>query len=74
MTAERVLEIVHAEVPACREVTLETKLDDTGMDSLDFLFLVGQLEVEFNIKSIPTEQYLKWNTVGDIASWIESLN
>lgn len=74
MTAERVLEIVHAEVPPCREVTLETKLDDTGMDSLDFLFLVGQLEVEFNIKSIPTEQFLKWNTVGDIASWIESLN
>ena len=45
--------------------------DDLGADSLDIVELVMELEDEFNIE-IPDEKAETFETVGDVANYIES--
>ena len=51
-----------AGVPA-EKILPESKFQDLGMDSLDVLSLISDLEQEFNIK-IPNQELLKIKTVG----------
>lgn len=53
-------------------ITLETKLEDLDMDSLDALNLVFELEEAFDI-TIPDEQAFETKTVGEMVSGIEKL-
>lgn len=53
-------------------ISVDTKLEELEMDSLDALNLVFELEEEFNI-SIPDEQAFEMKTVGEMVSGIEKL-
>jgi acyl carrier protein len=52
------------------EITMETKFEDIGLDSLDMVDLVMLLEEEFGIE-IEIQERVK--TVSDLVSLIESL-
>lgn len=51
------------------DVTLDTKLEDLGVDSLDFLDLMQVIGEKF--KPIPEAQFAELNTVGDIAKALQ---
>lgn len=53
-------------------ITPETTLESFGLDSLDGLNLIFELEEEFDI-TIPDEQALKLKTVGEIIDNLEKL-
>ncbi len=53
-------------------ITLETKLKDLEMDSLDALNLVFELEEAFDIV-IPDEQAFETDSVSDMVTGIETL-
>ena len=53
-------------------ITVDTKLTDLGMDSLDALNLVFELEEAFDIV-IPDENAFETETVADMVSGIEKL-
>lgn len=53
-------------------ITVDTKLEDLDMDSLDALNLVFELEEAFDI-TIPDEQAFETKTVGEMVSGIEKL-
>lgn len=74
MTFEKVKEII-VETISCDEdkVTMEAKLaDDLGADSLDAVELNMALEEAFEI-SISDDDLMKFVTVGDIVSHIDSV-
>ena len=51
-----------ANIPV-EKITAESKFQDLGMDSLDALSLISDLEEEYKIK-IPNQEVLKIQTVG----------
>lgn len=51
------------------DITLETKLEDLGVDSLDFLDLMQVIGEKF--KPIPEAQFAELSTVGDIAKALQ---
>jgi acyl carrier protein len=53
-------------------ITAETTLESFGLDSLDGLNLIFELEEEFDI-TIPDEQALKLKSVGEIIENLEKL-
>lgn len=53
-------------------ISVDTKLEDLEMDSLDALNLVFELEEAFNI-SIPDEQAFETKTVGSMIEGVEKL-
>jgi acyl carrier protein len=53
-------------------VTLDTALADLGMDSLDGLNLIFELEEEFNL-TVPDDRALQMKTVKDIVEGMERL-
>ena len=51
-------------------ITLDSKfMDDLGMDSLDTVECVMDLEAEFDI-DIPDTEAAEWRTVGDAVRWL----
>lgn len=52
------------------EITMESELEELGMDSLDGVELIMELEEEFGIE-IPDEDAEKVKTVGQIVTYIE---
>lgn len=48
----------------------DSKFQDLGMDSLDSLSLISDLEQEFNVK-IPNQELLKIKTVGQAVESLE---
>ncbi len=58
-----------AEIPL-EKVKLEARFQDLGMDSLDALAMISDLEEEYKIK-IPNQEILKIRTVGQA---VESLS
>jgi acyl carrier protein len=52
------------------EITMETKFEDIGLDSLDMVDVVMMLEEEFDVE-IEIQERIK--TVSDLVSLIESL-
>jgi acyl carrier protein len=60
---ERLIELVGEET-GNKNVTAETRLEDLGIDSLDFVDLMMRIEQKF--KPIPKEKWGSLDTVGDI--------
>ncbi len=58
-----------AEIPV-EKITTESKFQDLGMDSLDALALISDLEEEYKIK-IPNQEILKIRTVGQAVESIQ---
>lgn len=55
------------------KITMESKIkDDLGADSVDILQLLMTLEDEHGIE-IPDEKLVRFNTVGDIADYLDSV-
>lgn len=63
--------ILRAKEFETRETTRETYFKgDTGMDSLDFIEMIMEIETKFNI-SIPDEDYEKVQTLGQLTDYVE---
>ena len=58
-------------------ISLDTKLKDLEMDSLDALNLIFELEEEFDLsfpdEAIPDEKSLETGTIGDLVAGLEKL-
>ncbi|MBP5312462.1 MAG: acyl carrier protein [Clostridia bacterium] len=55
------------------EITPESRIkEDLHADSLSVLTLLMTIEEEFNI-TIPDEELMKFNTVGDVVKFLEGL-
>lgn len=52
-------------------ITLETNIEDLGVDSLDLVTLAGEFEEVFSI-AIPTKEIMKIRTFGDIVGQLSS--
>ncbi len=50
---------------------LNTRIEDTGLDSLDYVELLTKVEAEFEIE-IPNGVAKRFETIGDIATWLEA--
>ncbi len=71
--AEKVLAAIASSKRIPRErVTLDSSLQDLGLDSLDQLNLLFALETEFNI-SIPDDQAKSARTVAEIVEGVRKL-
>jgi acyl carrier protein len=53
-----------------RRVTPETTFVELGMDSLDFLYFLGDVEKTFQL-SIPNAEIRQLRTVKDVCEWVE---
>ena len=51
-------------------VTLESTFDSLGMDSLDFIFYIGEVEVALGIQEIPVAALKEFRTLGDLERWL----
>jgi acyl carrier protein len=65
--SEKLIALFKREIDA--DVELSTDLDALALESLDFLDLVLQCEIEFNVK-IPQESIVRMNTVEDVLTII----
>ena len=55
------------------EITAETAfIDDLGIDSLDVVELVMELETCFGMDEIPEEDLKKLRTVGDLVEYVNA--
>ena len=48
--------------------------DDLGIDSVDVVELIVELETEFDLDEIPEEELKKMRTVGDLAAYVSEHN
>ena len=71
--AQRVIAVVAKtrKIPP-EQISLETTFEELGMDSLDGLNLIFELEEEFNI-NIPDENALTVRSVGQLVEGFEKL-
>ena len=71
---EKLRELLSEYVEVAREdITVESKLvEDLGLNSYEFMTLVGDLEEEFDVEVNETE-VAKVNTIGDIIEYITAL-
>lgn len=72
-TAQRVISVI-AKFKKISEdkVTLDTSLEELGLDSLDGLNLIFELEEEFNV-TIPDDKALMMKTVKEMVEGMEKL-
>ena len=47
-------------------------IDDIGIDSVDVVELVVELENEFGLDEIPEEELRKMATIGDLAAYVSA--
>lgn len=70
---EKIKEIIaeQANLKDKNSLTMETNLqEELGLDSLDAVEIIMQLEEEFDIQ-VPDEAFFEVKTIGDIAYYIE---
>jgi acyl carrier protein len=72
-TAQRTISVIakFKKIPEDK-ISLDTSLEELGLDSLDALNLIFELEEEFKI-SVPDERALKLRTVGQMVEGIDYL-
>ena len=72
-TAKRTIATVakFKEIPE-DQITVETNLEEMGLDSLDALNLVFELEEEFDIM-IPDDKAFEMKTIGEMVEGIDTL-
>lgn len=46
--------------------------DDMGIDSVDVVELIVELETEFGLDEIPEEELRKMRTIGDLAAYVSA--
>ncbi len=49
-----------------------TFTDDMGIDSVDVVELIVELETEFGLDEIPEEELKKMRTIGDLADYVRA--
>ena len=71
---EELRELFSEYVEVAREdITVESKLvEDLGLNSYEFMTLVGDLEEEFDVE-VNEREVAKVNTIGDIIEYITAL-
>lgn len=69
---QRVREVITDVVTLPKDVELSFELSRLGMDSLDVVEIVQNLEEEFDVK-IDDAVAPQWKTLGDVVSFVESL-
>ncbi|EKY22236.1 acyl carrier protein [Clostridium celatum] len=71
---EKLRELLSEYVEVAREdITVESKLvEDLGLNSYEFMTLVGDLEEEFDVE-VNEREVAKVNTIGDIIEYITAL-
>ena len=71
---EKLRELLSEYVEVAREdITVESKLvEDLGLNSYEFMTLVGDLEEEFDVE-VNEREVAKVNTIGDIVEYITAL-
>ena len=71
---EKLRELLSEYVEVAREdITVESKLvEDLGLNSYEFMTLVGDLEDEFDVE-VYEREVAKVNTIGDIIEYITAL-
>ncbi len=62
---EEFKKIISSKVKDASKITMESKLKDLGLDSLDLLEIVTDGEERLNI-TFEDEELLSFNTVGDV--------
>lgn len=67
--AQRVIDVVEGETGRT-DITVETRIDSLGMDSLDFLEFIQCIREE--IGPVTTNQMVNAETVGDIIRAVEA--
>ncbi len=74
MVFDKIKEIVseYADVDP-EKITLESSLEDLGMDSLDVVDLFMNIEDEFNIE-LPEDEMENLKTLGDLVEYVEAHN
>jgi len=73
MTKEMVIELIAREMQcSIQDITLNTKLNELGVDSLKAIVILSLLEDEFKIE-IPNEAIESISTVGDIVDKVDAL-
>lgn len=68
MKKEEILRVISEAVE--QEVTEDSKIADLGLDSLDTVEMMLEIEEKFNI-TIPDNDFEKFVTVGDIVKYLE---
>ena len=71
---EKLRELLSEYVEVARDdITVESKLvEDLGLNSYEFMTLVGDLEEEFDVE-VNEREVAKVNTIGDIIEYITAL-
>jgi acyl carrier protein len=64
---EAILAVLRKDYP---EAEADTKFEDLRMDSLDLLDFIGRIEETFD-RSISPAQASMFQTVNDVAEWVE---
>lgn len=72
-TAETIIALITAEMgPDAQDVpVLGASFRSLGLDSLDYIKLLAEVEVKFHV-DIPNEDAVKFETVQDLCGWIEA--
>lgn len=65
--------ILSEKTGACKdELSIDTQLDTIIADSLELMEVIMEIEDEFDI-SIPNEDIVPFETIGDLSNYIEKL-
>ena len=73
MTKDAVIELIAREMQcSIEDITLNTKLNELGVDSLKAIVILSVLEDQFKIE-IPNEAMESISTVGDIVAKVDAL-
>ncbi len=74
MVYERIISMICEQFNMSPEDVNEdtTFTDDMGIDSVDVVELVVELEQEFGLDEIPEEELKKMQTVGDLAAYVSA--
>ena len=74
MIYERIIEMICEEFDMQPEELNEntTFINDMGIDSVDIVELVVELEDEFGLDEIPEEELKKLRTIGDLAAYVSA--
>ena len=74
MVYDKIIEMICAQFGMEPEELNENTsfIEDMGIDSVDVVELVVDLETEFNMDEIPEEDLKKMRTIGDLAEYVSA--
>lgn len=69
-TIERLIACLPDDLRLDEPVTPETTFESLGMDSLDFVYFLSDVQSKFLVE-IPNREAKHMRTAGDVATWLE---